>query len=96
VDRRPRHEEESELVSHFRLRWAKLGGHVHVHVWSGTSAATTHGKNGTLVFTEQEWEDFKDLLHDGGDAVVGLEVVPTSQPLDGEVIGDPYTWESGT
>lgn len=49
-------------MSHFRLRWKKLGGHVHVSVWAGTSQVTTHGKNGDLIFTEQEWDDFVVLL----------------------------------
>lgn len=49
-------------MTHFRLRWQKLGGHVHVNVWSGTERLTTHGRNGTLVFREEEWEDFHRAL----------------------------------
>jgi hypothetical protein len=81
-------------VSHFRLRWAKLGGHVHVHVWAGTSAATTHGKNGTLVFTEQEWDDLRDMI--GGAFPGFIEIVAANETIGGTIVGDPYTWESGT
>ena len=63
-------------MTHFRLRWQKLGGHVHVGVWSGTEQATTHGCNGRLTFREDEWADFVDALrYDDGrlpDAVIEL------------------------
>lgn len=52
-------------MTHFRLRWRKLGGHVHVSVWSSTARDLTHGRNGTLVFREDEWEDFTTLLTTG-------------------------------
>ena len=52
-------------MTHFRFRWRKLGGHVHVNVWSGTERDTTHGRNGELVFRENEWADLVKLLRDG-------------------------------
>ena len=55
-------------MTHFRLRWRKLGGHVHVNVWSGTDRETTHGRNGELVFRENEWDDFVALCRDAAGA----------------------------
>jgi hypothetical protein len=55
-------------MTHFRLRWARLGGHVHVGVWSGTERKTTHGCNGRLVFRPHEWEDFVELLRQAAGA----------------------------
>ena len=53
-------------MTHFRLRWRKLGGHIHVRVFSSEFGAdTTHGKNGDLVFREQEWQDLVVLLGRG-------------------------------
>lgn len=51
-------------MTHFRLRWRKLGGHVHVNVWSGTERETTHGHNGELSFRENEWDDFVALCRE--------------------------------
>lgn len=55
-------------MSHFRLRWAKAGGHIHVDVWTGTERLTTHGRSGRLVFRPDEWEDFVRLLRDAAGA----------------------------
>lgn len=55
-------------MSHFRLRWRPLGGHIHVVVWTGTERATTHGNSGRLVFRRDEWEDFVRLLRDAAGA----------------------------
>lgn len=52
-------------MTHFRLRWFPLGGHVHVGVWTGTEAETTHGCNGRLVFREDEWEQFRRTFERG-------------------------------
>ena len=46
-------------MTHFRLRHRVMGGHVHVTVWSAPSELVTHAQNGTLMFTAQEWEDFR-------------------------------------
>lgn len=64
------------MNTHFRLRWQKLGGHVHVHVWSGTERLTTHGRNGELIFREEEWDDFKLLVR-----AANCEIVPQEEPL---------------
>lgn len=50
----------------FRVRYTKLGGHVHVKVWSSEFGPdTTHGLNGTLVFRESEWPAFRKALDIG-------------------------------
>lgn len=50
----------------FRLWHRKLGGHVHVRVFSSEfGPATTHGCNGTLIFRESEWPAFRKLLETG-------------------------------
>jgi len=73
-------------MTHFRLRWQKLGGHVHVNVWSGTDELTTHGRNGTLTFRENEWEDFvKALQYVDNFEIIPQEfikVVPISEPIE--------------
>lgn len=68
------------MSTHFRLRWQKLGGHVHVGVWSGTERETTHGGNGRLVFRENEWDDFRRLL-DRGPFFTAVEIVAEEEPL---------------
>jgi hypothetical protein len=64
-------------VNHFRLRWQKLGGHIHVGVWVGTERQTTHGLSGRLIFWEQEWEDFVELMRDaaGAGELSAIEIV---------------------
>lgn len=76
-------------MTHFRLRWQKLGGHVHVNVWSGTERETTHGRNGSLIFREEEWNDFVDVLHwDGRLSAPNVEVIPEATNLsDPDEIG---------
>lgn len=78
-------------MTHFRLRWQKLGGHVHVGVWTGTERATTHGHNGRLVFRENEWEDFVRLMRDAAGAGIfsAIEILrdePTSLRPDGTLV----------
>ena len=59
----------------FRLRWRRLGGHVHVRVFQTSDPSTTWQKNGDLVFDEEGWEVFQHLMlakrtHPGGHAVL--------------------------
>jgi len=57
--------EASSPVS-FRVRYTKLGGHIHARIWSSEfGPETTHGCNGTLVFRESEWPTFQKLLELG-------------------------------
>lgn len=67
-------------MTHFRLRWQKLGGHVHVGVWSGTEPQTTHGCNGRLAFRENEWADLVQLIEVAELAPL-VEIVHESEPL---------------
>ena len=45
-----------------RIRFKKLGGHVHCRVFTAKTADGTFAKNGELVFDEQEWQDIQRLL----------------------------------
>lgn len=79
-------------MTHFRLRWQKLGAHVHVGVWTGTEQATTHGHNGRLVFRENEWEDLLRLIFQVEAArgpLSAIEIVedePTNVRPDGSAV----------
>lgn len=58
----------------YRIRHRRLGGHVHVAVWSSEYGPdATHGCNGNLVFRETEWNKFRQVLEAGryhlGDAL---------------------------
>ena len=56
----------------FRLRYKRLGGHIHVRLFSSEfGPETTHGLNGTLVFRESEWPMFRSLLVMGDAYAVG-------------------------
>ncbi len=71
-------------MTHFRLRWEKVGGHVHVSVWSGTSRETTHARNGTLIFRENEWNNLRELI-DNADITLEqpdvIEIVSQNESL---------------
>jgi hypothetical protein len=78
-----------KTMTHFRLRWARLGGHVHVGVWSGTEREMTHGCNGRLVFRPDEWEDFVELLRQtaGAGPLSAIELL-RENALGGATIAD--------
>lgn len=60
-------------MNHFRLRFAYVGGHVHVSVWVAPTDDATHTRAGQLIFRPQEWEDFRDLLR-------GVEILEGGEP----------------
>ena len=62
------------MTTHFRLRWIKRGGHVHVRMFSAGRENLTHGKNGDLVFLPHEWEAFLRCFQDRG--AVTITVTP--------------------
>jgi hypothetical protein len=62
-----------DKMTHFRLRWEKRGGHVHMRVFSAERAGATHGKNGDLVFREAEWESFLRCFQDCGTDTVAIK-----------------------
>jgi len=47
-------------MTSLRVYYKILGGHVHCRVFSGKAPDLTHGKNGDLTFSVEEW---------GGDGV---------------------------
>lgn len=67
------------MSTHFRLRWSKRGGHVHVRMFSAPSPYVTHGKCGDLVFQEDEWVSFQLCLRNNADDTV--DIVHEDEPL---------------
>ena len=63
---------------YFKLRYKVLGGHTHVRLFSGTRLDGTFGKNGDLIFRNEEWEEF---LRQFQKAVV----LPEEEPLSREM-----------
>ena len=48
---------------HMRIYYTKQGGHIHCRVYSAKAKNFTHAKNGTLVFTAEEWKTVFDMLN---------------------------------
>jgi len=48
---------------HLRIYYTKQGGHIHCRVYSAKAKNFTHAKNGTLVFTEEEWPAIYEALN---------------------------------
>ena len=55
----------------FRLRYKKLGGHVHCRLFEAVDDTKTYAKNGDLVFDERSWPEF--LAQTGR---TSIEVIP--------------------
>jgi len=49
-------------MTHFRIRYKQLGGHVHCRLFAGSRQNVTHGKCGDLVMSDDEFADFRDLV----------------------------------
>lgn len=49
-------------MTYIRIRWKKLGGHIHCRVFTSQTYDGTFAKNGDLVFDEQEWPEVKYKL----------------------------------
>lgn len=48
---------------HYRFIWRQLGAHVHVDVRIGRGGPeSTHALSGTLVFSEDEWAQFVEMV----------------------------------
>lgn len=45
-----------------RIRWKKLGGHVHCRVFTASRRDETFAKCGDLVFSEGEWGEVQQQL----------------------------------
>lgn len=46
-----------------RIRWKKLGGHIHCRVFTSRGKAFTFAKAGDLCFDESEWDAVRDSLN---------------------------------
>ena len=58
----------------FRLRYKKLGGHIHCRLFEAPDHTKTFAKNGDLVFDEHSWPEF--LRQTGG---TSIEVIPEDE-----------------
>lgn len=58
-------------MTHTRIHWRILGGHVHTDWFSGKASGLPHGKNGDLIFTLAEWETLKPIFAHG----MGLGII---------------------
>ena len=45
-----------------RWYWRRLGGHIHVRVFTGVAKNLTFAKCGDLVFDEREWPRVQTIL----------------------------------
>jgi hypothetical protein len=45
-----------------RIRYKKLGGHIHCRLFTSKAKNLTFGRCGELVFDEQEWDMVRDML----------------------------------
>jgi len=89
------------VMAHIRIRYAVLGAHVHCGVWSsseeGASAETTHGRNGTLIFRQAEFDLFRDSLLIGSlGRVEFVEETQTAPTDDTNQHTRGTTWEPTT
>jgi hypothetical protein len=50
------------VMKNFRFRYETRRAHVHVRLFSGRALHKTHGKNGGLVFSADEWDQFVGCL----------------------------------
>lgn len=59
---------------HIRIRYAVMGAHVHCGIWSDSSEGagpdTTHGRNGTLIFRQAEFDAFRNIMMIGSEGRV--------------------------
>jgi hypothetical protein len=58
----------------FRLRYKKLGGHIHCRLFEAMDHTKTYALNGTLTFDERSWPEF---LHQTGRTAI--EVIPEDE-----------------
>ena len=55
----------------FRIRYRKLGGHIHCRFFEAQDRTMTFAKNGDLVFDERSWMAFLSQT-----ARTSIEIVP--------------------
>lgn len=61
-------------MTHFRVRWERRGEHIYARLFSAKFVMNTYALNGTLVFTELEWQSFLRCFNNNG--VDQVTVVP--------------------
>ena len=49
-------------MTYIRIRWQKLGGHIHCRMFTTQTKDGTFAKNGEVVFDEREWPEVKAKL----------------------------------
>jgi len=59
---------------YFRLYYKVLGGHTHVRIFSGKNPQGTFGKNGDMIFRNEEWQEFLYRIKD-------MEILPEEKQL---------------
>jgi hypothetical protein len=59
----------SEQYPYIRLRWKRLGGHVHCRLFTASNYHGTYSKCGDLTFSAREWDGVCGVLK-------GVEIVP--------------------
>lgn len=77
---------------HIRIRYSTNGAHTHCSVWSTEQGGpdVTHGRNGTLVFRNAEFEAFRKTIE------VGMSLAIVSAIADVEFVEDPAEGGRGT
>lgn len=74
-------------MAHIRIRHTTKGGYVHASVWSSEGGAeTTHGRNGTLIFRQAEFDLFREALLIGAGPSSGVEFI--DDPLQAHLTTD--------
>ncbi len=49
-------------MTYIRIRYKKLGGHIHCRLFTSQVADGTYANCGELCFDENEWSDIRDKL----------------------------------
>lgn len=49
----------------FRVRYLKIGGHIHCRVFSAENPSGTFMRLGVLVMDEKDWDSFRDQIGSG-------------------------------
>ena len=79
-------------MTHIRIRYKKLGGHIHCRVFTSQNGpGYTYANCGSLVFDEREWPEVQDKLS-------RCELINDEQPKSGgsgSQTGRPDQSESG-
>lgn len=64
----------------FRVRYEKLGAHIHCRVFSASNPSGTFAKLGDLTMDEKDWDSFRDQV--GG----GWQFLPEDRSVAGAIV----------